>query len=219
MHCQNLTKEWFMKRVKIVGVAIAAAACLAACTGVGTAAATVLCSTNTNPCTGTKYGVGTVIQGHLKGGTESVTTAGFATVKMANSEIEMKVTNAGSSGETVIGNNIKIVETNGNCTVTTILLGAAEIHYSFFGNGTKTWKSMLVTKSCSGISCNFGAAATGTTIGTITGGSPATLKVEAKLPYSTGDASSFVCTLGSGTASWVATYELTSPSALYIAGS
>ena len=42
-----------MKHLKMLGLALLAAAALTALLGAGTASATELCSTNTSPCTGT----------------------------------------------------------------------------------------------------------------------------------------------------------------------
>jgi hypothetical protein len=213
-----------MKYVKMLGLAAVAAAALMAFVGAGTASATVLCNTETSPCTGTKYGVGQKIESHLKGGTEAVLVAGFATVKCTTSVVNGAVTAAGSSSATVVGNITTLDFTNCNCTVAALenadkTFGQLEIHYTSSGDGTLTGKNSRVTINCSGVSCIFGTAATGTTIGTVTGAKIATLKAEAKLPYVAGDASNFICTAGSGTGSWTANYEVTNPENLYVAAS
>jgi len=208
-----------MKYVKMLGLAAVAAAALMAFVGAGTASATALCSTETSPCTGTKYGVGTEIKSNLKAGKEAVLTAGFATVKCTESTVNGKVTNAGGAAATVVGSIETLTFGSCNCTVTVLNKGELEVHYTSAGDGTLTGKNSSVTINCSGISCIFGTAAAGTTIGTVTGAEKATLVANAKLPYIAGDASNFTCTLGSGTGTWNAEYEATAPKNLYIAAS
>jgi len=207
-----------MNRLKAVGLAVLAV--IAVMAFAGSASATVLCSTNTNPCTGTKYGVGTEIKTNLKAGTEAVLTAGFATFKCSESALSGKVANAGGAAATLSGNNTLVTFDTCNCTLTVILQGSEEFHWNGTnGSGTLTSTGTSTTINCSGVSCLFGTAATGTTIGPVTGGSPASIKAEAKLPYITGDASNFTCTLGSGTASFTASYEVTAPKPLFVEGS
>jgi len=210
-----------MKYVKMLGLAAVAAAALMAFVGAGTASATVLCSTNTNPCTGTKYAAGTEIKSNLKAGTEAVLTAGFATVKCTESNVNGKVTSAGGGAGVAVAGSISLLTFDScNCAVTVLKNGELEVQSTATnGNGSLTGKNSSVTINCSGVSCIFGTAAAGTPIGTVTGGGPATLKAEAKLPYITGDASNFTCTLGSGTGTWNASYEATAPNPLFVEGS
>jgi len=208
-----------MKYMKMLGLVAAAAAALTAYVGVGTASATVLCSTETNPCTGTKYSVGQKLDFHLKAGTESTLVGGFATVKCASSTITGSITNAGGSAATVVASVSTWDFTSCNCTFTALLKGELEVHFTSAGDGALAGKNTLITSNCSGVSCLYGTAATATAIGVIQGGNPAVVNVEAKLPYFTGDASNFTCTLGSGTYYWSAMYEVTGPSPLYVAAS
>jgi hypothetical protein len=208
-----------MKHVKMLGIAAVAATALMAFVGAGTASATVLCSTNTTPCTGTKYGVGTKVESHLRAGTEAVFTGGFATLKCTEAITSGEVTNAGSSTATVVVKITTLDFTGCNCTMTVLSNGELEVHYTSAGNGTLTGKNSSVTMNCSGVSCIFGTAAAGPTIGPTTGGATASIKAEAKLPYIAGDASNFTCTLGSGTYTWNATYDVTKPAPLFVAAS
>jgi len=185
--------------------------------GASSASATVLCEVNENPCGGEGYDEGTAIEASLSTGSEAVLTAGFGTVKCTGSEIKSKVEKPGGEAGQVVSGNITTLSFSGcNCTVTTLKTGSLEVSYTSKGNGTATGKSSEVTATCSGVGCKFGTAATGTTLGTVTGGSPATLKAEAKLPWVSGDSSNFVCTLGSGTAAFNATYTVNAPKPLFV---
>jgi len=208
-----------MKHVKMFALAAVAVAAPMAFVGAGTASATALCSTATSPCTGTKYGVGTEIRAALTGGNQSVLTAIFATVKCSESLVVGKVTNAGGASATVVGEITTLDFGTCNCTVTVLNNGELEVHYTSAGNGTLTGKNSVVTINCSGISCKFGTAAAGTTIGPVTGGSGATPTANANLPYISGDASNFVCTGGSGIGIWKAPYEAFVPTSLFISAS
>jgi hypothetical protein len=209
-----------MKHLKMLGLAVVAAAALTAVFGAGSASATELCSTNTNPCTGTMYPAGTVIHADLKAGTEAVLTAGFATVKCSVSTVEIKTTNTGGAGETVKGNieALTFPEASCNCKVTITAKGSGEIHTDkevSDGNGTLTGTGTRATINCSGVSCIFGTE--GTDIGTLHGSATdPILTANASLKYFAGDASNFVCTLGSGTGSWKAEYTVTKPLGLFV---
>jgi len=205
-----------MKYLKMLGLAVTAAVALMAFVGAGSASATELCSSNTNPCSGTMYPAKTQIKSNLKAGTEAVLKAGFATVKCKASTVNGETSNTGSSTETVSGPITTLNFGECNCEVEVLKNGSLEIHGSGTGNGTLTGKSSEVTINCSGVACIFGTASTGTTIGTATGGNPATLAANAKLPWIAGDSSNSVCTLGTGTGSWTASYEVTAPAPLFV---
>jgi hypothetical protein len=180
-------------------------------------AATTLCSTNTNPCTGTTYGVGTIIKTSLKSGTESVLTAAPFTVKCKGSSIAGEVT---STSGNVAGINTSLSFTSCNCTVKTLATGTFEIATSggaANGNGSLSGIGSSVEYECLGLRCIFGTAlsAPGTVTGTITGGNPAVVTINAKVVY-LGGAGSAVCTGGTLTATWTASYEVTSPKPLFV---
>jgi len=213
-----------MKYLKMLSLAAVAAMALMAF-GAGTASATELCKAPETPCSAANmYPAGTTIFAHLTEGKEAVLTAGFATVRCTESTVKGKTTNTGSSTETVDGPIEELTFGNCNCTVTVLTKGELEVHTDTAAEATDdgilTGKNSRVTINCSGVSCIFGTAATGTEIGTIhSSTSPTThaeLTANAKLPYFTGDASNFTCTLGSGTGSWKAEYTITEPKPLYI---
>lgn len=205
-----------MKWIGIGGSMVAVLIALFA-VGASSASATVLCEVSENPCGGEGYGQGTTIEASLSTGTTAVLVAGFGTVECSGSEIKGKVEKAGGeSGEVVSGSITTLSFSSCNCTVTTLTNGSLEISYTSSGNGTLVGKSSVITATCSGVSCKFGTASTGTTLGTVNGGSSATLKAEAKLPWASGDSSNFVCTLGSGTGSFTATYAVNAPKPLFV---
>jgi len=140
-----------MKQLKVLILALAVVGVLMA-VGAGTASATALCSTATSPCTGTKYAAGTEVKSNLKEGTEAVITAGFATLKCTGSTMNWKVSNAGGSGITVRGQNQTVTLTGCNCTVTVLVPGESEVHYTSGSSATITILGTSITINCSGVS-------------------------------------------------------------------
>jgi len=207
-----------MKHLKMLVLA-AAAASLTVLLGASPASATELCSTNTSPCSGTMYGAGTEGKANLRTGTEAVLKAGFATVKCKISSFRGTSANTGSSTETIINSIENLAYEECNCTVTVLENGELETHTDgagATGNGIPTGKGTKVTINCSGVTCIFGTSASGTTLGTVSGGNPAIASISAKLPWIAGDGSNSVCTLGTGTATMTAEYEITAPQPVFV---
>ena len=190
-----------MKYIKILGLMAVAAAALMAFAG--TAAATVLEGKEGNLPKGTKID---------STGTNAVLKAGFATIECAHSEVDGTTSNAGGAGETVEGNISNLTFKECNATVNVIKKGKLIVHYSSGSNGTVTSEGAEVTVETGGISCTYGTP-TATSIGTLSGGSPAKLNASAAL---TRVAGSFLC---ANPASWTATYTVTSPNPLYVTAS
>jgi hypothetical protein len=124
-----------------------------------------------------------------------------------SSTIEGTVSSHGT-GVTAKG-NISTLLFN-NCTnewvFDVVANGSFEIHYkeagSGHGVGTVTWTGTKITTTRAGLSCVY---ETNTTpIGTLTGGTPATLSIEANLPRVGG---SFLC--GGSTVAWTGSYVTT----------
>ncbi|HEU4738612.1 MAG TPA: hypothetical protein VFS54_05965 [Solirubrobacterales bacterium] len=92
-------------------------------------------------------------------------------------------------------------------TVTTA--GELEIAWTSGYNGTVTWNGGTIEMTRLGTTCRYKTSSTH--LGTITGGSPATIDLEGKLPFHSG---SGLC----GTEAYPLTgsYKITSPSALYV---
>lgn len=175
--------------------------------GASSASATVLC--NESPCE-EGYGAGTVIEASLSSGTEAAFNIGFTTAKCTESQLNDKVENPGSESEAVSGPITTLSFGGCSCTVSTLKNGSLEVSYTSGGNGTLIGKSSEVKMVCSGISCTYGTASTGTTLGKVFGGSPATLAVEALLPKVGG---SFLCP---STATFSASYTVSAPNPLFV---
>jgi len=193
-----------MKYVKMLGLAAVAAMALMAFAG--SASATVLKdgSGNTLPA-------GTEINSTLKTGTSALLKAGFANITCTESTVAGKTANAGGASETVKGGITTLAFPNASCNATVHVLsnGELEIHSAGGSNGTLTGKGSEVTVAIGSTSCTYGTG-TGTTLGTLKGGSPAVMEVSAKLPKLAGG---FLC---ASPAEWTATYTVTTPSTLTV---
>jgi hypothetical protein len=196
-----------MKYLKMLGLAAVAAMALMAFVAAGTASATVLCKTNTNPCS-SKWALGTKQEFTLKSGTSALwrTTEGTALKTCTNAKLTGEISNAGSSIETV---KIKITENSwSSCTVatTTIKLGELELH-SIAGstNGTVTMKNAeFTTNDIIFGDCSYGTGA-GIDLGTLTSSSTgdAVIDVNARVAPSGGVCCPDVV--------WLEEFTLTSP--------
>jgi hypothetical protein len=188
-----------MKHLKILGLAAVAAMGLLSL--VGTAAATTL----TSP-------TGTVYTGTLKAQNEN----GHATFHNPVARIECNVGLEGSIGQhgvgvTAAGNVSSLTFTN--CTnswhKTTNVGGTLEIHSTGGYNGTVTSTGATFTSTRFGIECRY--VTNQTDIGTLTGGSPATIHIKASIPFHSG---STFC--GSGATPLTGSIAVTSPTSLYV---
>jgi len=209
------------KYVKLLGLAVVAAAALMAFAGAGTASATVLCKTNVIPCgeSGWTYGIGTEIHATQEKGETGILedTEGHVLVTCSESTVLATTLNHGSASETVRAAVTKL--TFGGCTgtVDVLTLGELEIHHieGSGTDGTITAKNTKVTVKITEntLSCVYGAG-TGIDIGTLTHSTgptePATIDINAVVPKVEG---SFVCP---PTTRWTAKYLVTSPVPLYI---
>ncbi len=169
--------------VAVVGVALMAAT--------ATASATVLYSG------GSPLPKGTLIEGT---GTNIVLKAGFATIECSHAEGDGKTSNQGSASETVEGNVNSTSYSGCNATVTVLKLGKLMIHHTTGSNGAVTSEGGEVTVAVAGTSCTYGTPEA-TYVGTLTGGSPATVSGSASLKRLAGG---FLCAnpasvTGSGT--------------------
>ena len=135
-------------------------------------------------------------------------------ISCEESKLEGKTTNQGGPTETVKGTIEALTFTNCNATVTVLKKGTLEIHTSGEGannNGTLTSSGAEVTVSF-GFHCIF--STNNTSIGTLTGGSPATLDIEAEIPRTGGTSGAFC----GSSAEWTGAYEVTAPSTLNVDG-
>jgi len=189
-----------MKYVKILGLlAVAAAAMMAFA---ASASATSVTST-TGGATTTP-----TIHAVNDNGKHVVLANSIANIE-CQSTVEGKVESHGT-GVTAKGAISTLTFTG--CTnewhVTTVKPGTLEVHWTSGHNGTLTSTGANVTTTRFGVTCNYETS--NTDIGLVTGGSPATLDIEANIPIAAG--SSFLC--GSGSAKWSGGYTTTA--ALFI---
>jgi hypothetical protein len=189
-----------MKYVKILGLLAVAAAALMAFAG--SASATTVTTT-----TGGSAATPTI---HAENENGHVTLVNNIAAIECSSTVEGKVESHGA-GATASGKLTWLLFTA--CTnswhVTNTNTGSLEVHWTSGHNGTLTSSGALVTATRFGVICNY--ETNNTSIGTVTGGSPATLHIEASIPLAAG--SSGLC--GTGNAKWSGAYVTTS--ALYVA--
>lgn len=202
-----------MKYIKMLGLAVVAAAALMALVGVGSASATVLCTgtpaaaTDCEP-TFKKLTEKEVLDATAEdslllktGGGTTIATCTVGTVKGTINPGE-----TGSTSSTVVGTIEKGGLTFSSCstTVATLNEGTLEVHHiAGTDNGTVTSSGAEVTIKFLGVSCIFKTSKTD--VGTLTGGNPATFDISATIPSETGG----FCP-ASGI--WSGHYKVTTPS-------
>lgn len=191
-----------MKYLKIMGLAAVVAAALMAFAGI--ASATELTSPS-----GTKY------SGTVSSAAEGTTILHppIGDIECKESSVAGSISNAGSSTETVSGSLSTLTFTNCNATVNVLRKGSLEIHTkgtTANGNGTLTSSGAEVTVEFAGFHCIFSTS--NTDLGTVTGGTPATLDIEATIPRTGGNSGAFCGT----TAAWTGSYKVSSPSTLLV---
>ena len=205
-----------MKYLKMLGLAAVAAMALMAF-GAGTASATKLCSTNTNPCTGTVYGKGTAIKTQLQAGTIANLTTSTGNVTCTTSSIEGKTTSGGGGTGVPVEGEITSLKFSSctldvfgspSCTVTaTGIPTKVEANATSNGNGTLSTGSAGATVNCAGwINCTFTAPGI---LLTVTGGNPAHVTATQEVLAGSG-------VLCPSEARWDATYEVTAPKPLFL---
>jgi hypothetical protein len=201
-----------MKHLKTLGLAVVVVTALTALAGAGSASATVLCKTNTNPCS-EDYPAGS--------GFSATTEAGFLTVFKWGGMSVNTCTEAKMSGRTTgtgaLGSPVLVSLSSfswGGCTkpVEVIKAGPLEIYYAknergAYGTvtmGEFEWKEEA---------CTYGGP--NPDIGIITGpvfegGTTAKLRVDVLYPLISG----FPC---ASAATFAATYVISAPKPLYFA--
>ena len=190
-----------MKYVKILGLlAVAAAAMMAF--AASASATSITTTTGGAAATPTIHAVN---EGH-------VTLQNPIANISCSSTVEGKVESHGS-GVTAGGNisTLNFTSCTNSWHVTAITNGSLEVHWTSGHNGTLTSKGAKVDTTRFGVTCVYEIGA-GTHIGTVTGGNPASLHIEASIPINDPE-SSDLC--GTGNAKWEGNYVTTS--ALYVA--
>lgn len=204
-----------MKHLKTLTLAVMAVLACMACVGAGSASATKFCKNNASTLTCSEpYAAETQVHAIVTGTTSFETTAGETTAKCTVSTFQMRVEKAGSSSETVAGPISSLtwgINGEGCEQVTeTVRSGRLEFHQiTNTDNATVTGSKTQITIHMFGVSCIY-EAGTGLDVGVLTGGNPATLDVNAVL---TKTESSFLCPEDMR---WTASYEVTSPTPLYV---
>jgi len=170
-----------MKYVKMLTLAVTAAALLALI-GAATASATTLCKNNTSTakCTAT-YGPNTIIEGSLKSANTLLEdTFGTSLGSCTTSTVKLEVMKAGSSTETVSGPITGLTFGGMGCNITKVEAKTFEIHQiANTDNGTLTAGNFQLSIPVGTETCIYG----GTTVdlGTLEGGTPAKIKLNGVL--------------------------------------
>jgi len=190
-----------MKYVKILGLLAVAAAALMAFAGIASA------TTVTSP-TGTVILDTTAIHAVNTGGAHVKLSNPIANIE-CQSTVEGEISKQGA-GVTAEG-GISVLDFT-SCTnswhVTTVSPGTLIAHWTGTGgvyNGTVTSNGAKVRTTRLGVVCVYVTSAT--PIGTLTGGTPATLAISASIPINEAE-SSALC--GKGNAAWSGGYTTTS---------
>jgi hypothetical protein len=197
-----------MKHLKMLGLAAVAVTALTALAGTSSASATVLCKTNTNPCT-EDYAAGTKVTMKLPSGFDMKWTGVGDTCLF--SSLAGETSNTGGSGSTV---SVKLSEVSWtSCTLTwePLKIGTLEIKYA---NGGLQNDLTLKGTEWRVSGCTY-SAGSGTKIGVITPsieGSVAKVSIQATFARVSGG----FC---SSTVTWEGNYEVTAPNPLYVAES
>jgi hypothetical protein len=148
----------------------------------------------------------------------AVNENGELTLQNSIANIECSSTTEGTVGDhgpgKPINTNLNILDITG-CTnswhTTTSTPGSRSITWTSGHNGMLVSSGALVKATRFFVPCNF--ETNNTTLGTVTGGNPATIHIEASIPIAAG--SSELC--GSGNVKWEGDYVTTS--ALYVVDS
>jgi hypothetical protein len=214
-----------MKYLKMLGLAAVAAMALMAFVGAGTASATKLCknSTSTVVCS-EPYGVGTEIKSKLTGSAILETTGGTTLDTCTGGEVNGKIEKEGSATATVSGKNSAITWTGCSVPTTTLATGELEIHAKpelnskgelvDTDNGTLTASGAEVTVNTGFFgACVYGTG-TGKDLGTLLGGSPATLAISTNVTLTKNESG-----LCPSETKWTAEYTVTEPKPLYVSTS
>jgi len=199
-----------MKYLKMLGLAVVAAAAFTAFAGAGTASATVLCTTT--PPTGThcpsehKLQNGAVLDASVETTAHLKTTGGTTIATCSGGTVKGEITDTGSTTTTVSGHIDELTWSGCTTTVHTLANGTLELHAEPEHNdhGTVTSSGSEVTIRFFGVSCRF--RTNNTQIGTLTGGTMGTFDIAATIPEVSGN---FGCPANGV---WSGAYTVTEPS-------
>jgi hypothetical protein len=163
-----------MKYLKMLGLAVVAAAALMAIAGAGPASATVFCHSTASPCP-QKWATGTEPRFTVTTGTAGIwtTTSGEVVAKCTEGEIRATMTNSGGATETiketVAATGLTWPSVSGCIKTVTVKGGTLEFHtIAGTDNGTITVSGVEITIEILGSSCVYGFG-TNEHLGTLTG--------------------------------------------------
>lgn len=205
-----------MKHLKMLGLAVVAAAALMAVVGAGTASATELCSTATTPCSGTKYLSGTKIK--AVNTTNAVLTTSLTTVTCTASTVEGETTSSGGAtavtGKTTALTFTGCTRTGGEkCTVTSTSLGNASVSGGS-ASTTGAFSYNVTSKTGANVTCGFFINCTFTTSSaTLAGKNQTTGMPTVKAESISLAREGGICP---STSTWTATYEIVEPTPLFV---
>ena len=204
-----------MKSLKILGLAVVAAAALTAFVGPASALAaesgTTLCSVNETPCKAANhYATGTAVSASLSSA-KATLAAGFATIECSKSTVGITTTSTGSATEEVKGNITSLTFGECNCEVTVLKNGTGSINHTTEMNGTLKAEGVEVEVVCPAATCFYGGTVTGIVV---KGGAPATATATNTIITRLGG-SNAAC---AKEAKWNATYTVSEPNPLWISG-
>lgn len=201
-----------MKYVKILGLLAVAAAALMAFAG--TASATTV----TSP-TGTTYGTGSKFPIHASSEGHAVLHNPIAKIECpstVNGHLSTNgVTHAGGTTTAATGpiTSLSFEPCTNSWHVTVNVPGSLEVVSDGIAgtyDGPVYSEGATVTSTRLGIECRYSTGET-TKIGTLVGGTPAKMVIEASIPFHGG---SGLC--GSGATAWTGTYKVTTPGSLFV---
>lgn len=203
-----------MNYLKTLGLAVCVGLAAAVVLAAGTASATVLCKTTSNPCA-SPYNEKTLIHAVLKSKTlATFTSGGVVRVTCEESTFQGETKNKGSLGVDV---ELPLATlTFGKCDKTTTVVKAGSLKFRFKEKGSGTVRSagLELSLEITGLPCVYGTA-TETEIGTITEPASDTsdtfIDVNVNLPKISG---SGFCP---SSITWTSEYTVTSPVPLYLA--
>lgn len=200
-----------MKRALSCGGALAAALIAIAVMGAGSASATVLCNTATNPCVSV-YPVETALSADQssKNSILELVKSGESTElsRCSGEKLAASISNAGSALSPVVASaTLEPGECEGP-PKTTLKFGPLEInHIEGTNDGTVTAGAVEFTVNVSGLDCKWNAS--NVNLGTLKGGSDHLLEVNILM------ARNSIC-YPEYLLRWTATFTFTSPSTLYV---
>jgi hypothetical protein len=201
-----------MKYLKTLGLAVVAVAALMAIAGAGTASATVLCDSNTNPCSA-KWASETQLEFNVKTGTVGKwgNTSGETLVECTEGLLKGRPSAGGATSTVKMSVSASEFNWNSGCSgvvTKTLEGGTLEIHaIAGTGNGTVTATGFTFTTTLFGSSCTYGFLTT-TDMGVLTGSGTGNAVLDISTTFSKKEGS-FICP---STLSWKEEFVQVAPS-------